>query len=134
MQVFLSYHKSDSSFAKELTKHLQKQGFTVWDRLAQILPGENWSNEVSKALKSSRAMIVLLSPDSVRSEWQQREIEYALGDQNYAGRLFPIQVRPMDSDAIPWILRKLNILDARDGAEKVGSSIAQAAKTQTHSS
>ena len=130
MKVFLSYHKNDSRFSQALTKHLHHHGFTVWDAVTQILPGDNWFGEVSKALKSSRAMIVLLSPDSVRSEWQQREIEFALGEPNYARRLFPVLVRP--TREVPWILSKLRILDARLGAEKVSPLIAGAIRLERH--
>jgi len=40
--------------------------------------------------------------------------------------VFPVQIRP--TQKIPWILRKLNLLDAKHGAEKVGATIAEAAK------
>jgi hypothetical protein len=71
-------------------------------------------------------MIILLSPESVRSETQRREIEYALGDPKFQGRVFPVQIRPTQD--IPWILRTFNLLDAKQGAAKVAASIAEAAK------
>ena len=67
-------------------------------------------------------MVVLLSPDSVSSDWVRREIEYALGDPNYAGRLFPVLVRPTED--VPWILRKLEILHAKDNAAEISKRIA----------
>jgi hypothetical protein len=62
----------------------------------------------------------------VRSETQRREIEYALGDPKFQGRVYPVQIRPTHN--IPWILRTFNLLDAKQGAAKVGASIAEAAK------
>lgn len=69
-------------------------------------------------------MIVLLSPESMRSDHVRREIEYALGDPNYEGRLFPVLVRPTEN--IPWILRKIKTFDTGRNAAKVGEIIANA--------
>ena len=126
MQVFLSYDRSDEEFAMALSEQLEKHGMTVWKGAAEVLPGENLWERIGAALKSSKAMIVLLSPVSVRSETQRREIEYALGDPKFQGRVFPVQIRP--TQGIPWILRTFNLLDAKQGAAKVGASIAEAAK------
>lgn len=70
-------------------------------------------------------MVVLLSPDSMKSEWVRGEIEYALGSRNYEGRLIPVLVRP--TREIPWILREFQILQADDPA-KVSGVIANALK------
>ena len=127
MQVFLSYSHNDEGFARALTEQLEKHGLSVWSAADEILPGENFWQRIGTALKESKAMIVLLSPESVRSETQQREIDYVLGDPKYQGRVFPVQVKPTQD--IPWILRTLNLLDAKQGAAKVGASIAEAAKS-----
>jgi hypothetical protein len=126
MQIFLSYDRSDEEFAMALSEQLEKHGLTVWRGAAEVLPGENLWERIGAALKASKAMIVLLSPDSVRSETQRREIEYVLGDPKFQGRVFPVQIRPTQN--IPWILRKFNLLDAKLGAAKVGATIAEAAK------
>ena len=67
MQVFLSYDRNDEKFAKALAEQLEKHGLSVWKAFEEILPGENMWESVSGALKASRAMIVLLSPESLRS-------------------------------------------------------------------
>jgi len=74
MQIFLSYDRSDEEFAMALSEYLEKHGLTVWRGAAEVLPGENVWERIAAALKASKAMIVLLSPESVRSETQQREI------------------------------------------------------------
>ena len=109
-----------------LSEQLEKHGLTVWRGAPEVLPGENLWERIAAALKASKAMIVLLSPESVRSETQRREIEYALGDPKFQGRMYPVQVRPTQN--IPWILRTFNLLDAKQGAAKVGAAIAEAAK------
>ncbi len=126
MQVFISYDQSDEAFAKALSSQLSKRGLSVWSANQEVLPGDNPWLRVGEALKKSRAMVVLVSPDSMRSEWVRREIEYALGDPNYQGRVFPVKVRPTND--MPWILRKFKIFDAKQTAARVSASIAEALK------
>jgi len=76
--------------------------------------------------KKSKAMVVLISPDSMRSKHVRQEIEYALGDPNYEGRVFPVEIRPTED--VPWILRKLKTIDGRQNPAKVSESIAIALK------
>jgi hypothetical protein len=124
MRVFLSYATADEDFAKQLASHLSKQGCEVWDPSEQLFPGDNWLLKIGEALRKSKAMVVLLSPDSIRSEWVRREIEYAVGDRNYKRRVFPVVVRP--TDEVPWILRKFRILRANDNPAEIGKRIATA--------
>src|SRR6266571_1841109 len=100
MQIFLSYVRSDEAFAKALSSQLTKRGLSVWSADDEVLPGDNAWLRAGEALKNSKAMVVLVSPQSMRSEHVRREIEYALGDPNYEGRVFPVQVRPTQN--IPW--------------------------------
>jgi hypothetical protein len=122
MQIFLSYVQSDEAFAKALSSQLARRGLSVWSPHEEVLPGDNLWLHIGNALKNSKAMVVLVSPDSMRSENVRREIEYALGDPNYEGRVFPVQVRPTEN--IPWILRKFKTLDAKQSAARVSESIA----------
>lgn len=126
MQIFLSYARSDETFAKALSSQLERRGFSVWSPGEEVLPGDNVWLRTGEALKKSKAMVVLLSPDSMRSEHVRREIQYALGDPNYEGRLFPVRIRPTED--VPWILRKFRTFDAGRSAAKVSESIANALK------
>ena len=126
MQIFLSYAQADEAFARALSSQLAKRGLSVWNRGDEVLPGDNIWLRIGEALKKSKAMIVLVSPDAMRSENVGREIEYALGDRNYEGRVFPVTVRRTTD--VPWILRKFKTFDARGSGAKVSASIANAIK------
>jgi hypothetical protein len=124
MRIFLSYSAADENFARELGSHLSRPGCEVWDPGEQLFPGDNWLLKIGEALKQSKAMVVLLSPDSIKSEWVRREIECAIGDRNYEGRVFPVVVRP--TDEVPWILRKFQILRADNNPAEISKRIATA--------
>ena len=80
---------------------------------AGLLPGQDWAAEISKALRASKAMVVLLTPAALRSTRVQREVQYALGDETYSHRLIPVIVGPpekLPKRDIPWILQSMQIL------------------------
>ena len=125
MQVFLSYAHDDEAFAKELSAELEKHGLSVWSE-EEVLPGDNFHLSIGDALEKSEAMVVLISPESMKSRWVRWEIEYALGNPNFEGRLFPVQVRP--TKEAPWILERFTRYRASEGPKKISRSIANVLK------
>ena len=119
MKVFLSYANEDRKVARQLGAHLAKAGLRTWDPAEALFPGDNWALRIGEALQDAEAMVVLISPDSVKSEWVQHEIQYALGAAQYKGRLIPVLLRPTKD--IPWILKKLPTV-------RIGRDLAQAVR------
>ena len=78
MRVYLSFVQQDRKWADDLTNRLGKLGFDVWNFGRDVLPGDNLGNKIGRALEEADAMIVLVTPASMKSEWVSREIEYAL--------------------------------------------------------
>ena len=116
MKIFLSYSEADAKWADLLRQGLDEAGFEVWDRATASNPGSNWHLELGRALERAEAMIVLLSPASVKSPWVLSEIEYALSARQFRGRLIPVLIKP--TREIPWILQKLQFIRAtKDTAE-----------------
>lgn len=110
MQVFISCSSSDSPLAARVSKALRKTGLTVWDPAANLFPGENWPAEVGRALEESDAMVVLLTPNSIRSPHVKAEMAFALGSKSYSHRLIPVVVgrrEQLPESEIPWMVRKL---------------------------
>lgn len=112
MQVFISHATADATLAHKLSATLRKAGLEVWDG-SDILPGENWAAKVAAALQESQAMVVLLTPDALRSSHVKQEISYALGDEHYDRRLIPVLAAPpqqLPREDIPWILNNLKMV------------------------
>src|SRR5260370_35360902 len=118
MQVFISYAQKDGEVARSLSTQLAKRGLRVWLADDQVFPGDNVWSRIGEALETSRAMVVLLSPDSVRSENLRREIEFALGNPNYEGRVFPVLVRPTRD--IPWIFQRFKVFHGNRNCAQLG--------------
>ncbi|MDE0449309.1 MAG: toll/interleukin-1 receptor domain-containing protein [Spirochaetaceae bacterium] len=140
MKVFISHAHSDEHLAQKVAAILQEAGLEVWDAMREILPGDNWAQEVSNALQESEAMVILLTPDAVRSEWVRREmrwnIEYALGEVRFRSRLIPVVAGDPDilnTEGVPWILRHQKMVDLtqheneEEGIREVARTLLQVA-------
>jgi len=134
MQVFISYAAADEVLARKLAETLRKSGLDVWDG-TEILPGENWAAKVAEALQNSQAMVVLLTPNSLRSSHVRHEISYALGDEHYDRRLIPVLAAPPDElprEEIPWILNNFQMVSLlehqqdEEGFKKVAQVVKEA--------
>jgi TIR domain len=132
MRIFLSYAHPDKELAKKLGSRLEEQGFEVWDPARDVLPGDNIALKVGDALETSDAVVAILSPASMKSEWVKREIQFALGDPKKEGRLFPVLARgTMGTIGFPWVLTRFPVFYASQGLEGVTKKIASALRAKT---
>lgn len=77
--VFLSYSKSDSTLAGKIRDGLRRHDFGVFSDL-ELRPGEDWQARIQAELHNAArvgAVLILISRESVRSKWQQREVDLA---------------------------------------------------------
>ena len=117
MKVFLSHADSDEHLARRMATRFREVGLDVWDRTRDILPGDDWAALVSHALQESEAMVVLLTPDAMRSSFVRAEIDYALGHRRFRQRLVPVLVgnpEELKTENIPWILARLKPVRIRE--------------------
>jgi WD40 repeat protein len=96
--IFISYSKKDSDFALKLAEDLQEAGFKIWiDRT--IGGGDKWRETIEKNLKAAEEVIIVVSPNSMASEWVKHEGSLAYG---WGKKLLPILIEPVDS-LPPWL-------------------------------
>jgi TIR domain len=119
MQVFISHSSKDTTIARQLAHLLSEAGLNVWIPEDEILPGDNWAKKIGQALEESDLMVVLVTPQAFESEWLKEEIQYALTAGRYKGRLIPVFLgsESATSPDVPWILRKLNSVQLKEGHE-----------------
>jgi len=131
MKVFISHAHTDEPLVRKVAAVLEDAGLEVWDDTREIMPGDNWADKVARALQESDAMVILLTPDALRSRWIRRDIEYALGEQSYRKRVIPVLVgdpQEFPREEVPWILRHLRMMKLAEHAQEEGGMlhIAQA--------
>src|SRR5882757_4193726 len=66
--VFVSYARADEKFARAIIGIIERAGFRVWwDGL--IPSGERFSAKIGEALDGAKAVVVLWSASSDKSNW-----------------------------------------------------------------
>lgn len=108
MRVFLSYSSSDAAFGDPLRRALMSAGYQVWDPNLEVQPGTNFARAIGEALDGADALVVLVSPEAMQSDWIRWELDLAMTNPRFKGRLIPVELRP--TDALPWILRRFQVL------------------------
>ena len=86
-QVFISYSRRDLAFVEQLAADLKAAGLDVWYDLSGLDGGARWRIEIEKAIRESQYVIVILSPDSIASEWVEEEILFA---RNFGRKIIPL--------------------------------------------
>lgn len=105
--IFLSHNHKDKPFAKLLTAELLARGFHVWLDEAEIRVGDSLISKISSAIQECNYLGVVLSPNSVNSDWVHREVNIALTEEIKGKRVkvLPLLYEPCD---IPgFLLEKL---------------------------
>jgi hypothetical protein len=128
--VFISYAREDSNAAKRLYEDLKKANLNPWLDKESILPGQNWENEIRKAIKNSTYFIALLSSNSVdKRGFVQKEFKFGLEvlDEVPESRIFVIPTR-LNECNIPYEkLKKYQYVDLfpnwTEGVEKILRSV-----------
>ena len=126
MNVFISHSETDRELAQKLSSALKEAGLSVFDMYSDIYPGDNWAEKVSVALEEADAMLVLFTPNSLSSPTVMYEVGYALGHEEFKGRVFPVLATgqgEVSTRDIPWILNKFQVFqlpDADPDEESVG--------------
>lgn len=107
--VFLSYRSIEADFALKLASDLKNAGVKLWmDRLDGIKVGMDWRDVIEHAINTCAAMIIVLSPEYVKSEYCKKELYRA----NRLNRpIFPVLLSPVESENWPFVIEGLQYED-----------------------
>ncbi len=123
MTVFLSHAAADKPEAMRLAVALKARGVEVWFDEWELIPGQSFVHEIARALEHASAMVVLLTPASIDSEFVRSEINFALTHESFQGRVFPVVVGEEIPANTPWILRRFEVLHVEpEDSDSVASS------------
>lgn len=112
ISVFLSHSSKDKPFVRELAAALETGGeIKVWLDERQIAPGQNIVSAIGEGLDSD-FILLILSPDSVDSNWVKEEWTGAFWEQtnNRRTKLLGVLYRECQ---IPRLLRNKKYFDLR---------------------
>lgn len=110
---FISHSSKDEDFAQKLAAGLRREGVPVWYAPEDILPGEKIFDQVKKAIRLFDRLLVVLSANSMASNWVQIELASVLARERTEGTrvLFPVALIGFDE------IRKWECIDSDTGID-----------------
>lgn len=127
IQVFLCHANEDKDKVAEIYKKLKRNGIKPWMDKEDLKPGQQWDQEIQKAIKESDHVLIFFSKTSVdKRGYVQNEFKQALKvyDEIPDGQIYIIPAR-LDNCEIPERFKILHYCDLfeEDGFEKILKAI-----------
>lgn len=122
MPIFISYNREDSKFADKLARNLAMRKYPVWMDRWELNIGDSLIDKIQKALSSSVAILVILSRNSVDSEWCKKELNSGLM-RELAEKTVLLLPCVIDDCEIPLFLREKLYADFRQDYDKAFKQI-----------
>jgi len=91
---FISYSTDDQDFADRLYADLQIKGVRCWFAPEDLKIGERFRQRIDEAIRLHDKLLLILSEQSVQSDWVREEVESCLEREWREKRLvlFPVRV------------------------------------------
>jgi len=101
--IFLSHNHKDKPFVRRLAERLNAHGIRTWVDEAEIRVGDSLITKIESAIKDFTYLGVILSPNSVTSQWVKKEVNIALTHEIDGAhvKVLPLLIESCD---IPWFL------------------------------
>lgn len=112
-KVFISHSSKDQKFAERLAGDLLALGHEPWLDAWKIKVGECIPSKVEHAISEADYVVIILSPDSVKSGWVDREWKSKYWDEIQETRTLVLPVLLRDCE-IPQLLKTKKYADFRE--------------------
>lgn len=107
---FISHATADSYFVEnQLIPLLTVLRIEFWYSKHDIQTGAQWEKEIKLALHSSDGILLVMTPNSVLSEWVKDELSWAL--ENRPGRVIPIMYKECNLEDFHVRLPRIQFID-----------------------
>jgi serine/threonine protein kinase len=91
---FISYSRKDIEFAMQLYRDLERHGLKCWFAEDDLKIGDRFRARIDQVIRIYDKSLVILSQNSIASNWVEEEVEGALEEEHRRGNpvLFPIRI------------------------------------------
>jgi hypothetical protein len=98
--IFVSYSHKDSDFVLKLTNSLAQDGFDYWHDIKDLPAGQDLDKALSEAIQASLIYLIVLTPNSLRSNWVNREFEEASYENIESGKAIIPVVKDLEHNQL----------------------------------
>lgn len=126
LDVFISYSRADSDFARKLNDALQVPGKKTWFDQESIATGTDFQKEIYQGIESSDNFLFVLSPRSINSPYCTDEVEYAA---KLNKRFVPVLYREVNPADLHPELAKVQWVDFHQSNGDFYASFTQLLRT-----
>lgn len=109
--VFLSYRTKEEAFALQLYARLRDAGINVWMDRFSITVGDDWMMSIQQALDGCGAMVAVISPLYLESNYCLTEIHRVSTRRPAPGTIYPLLLKPVDPEERPLEIQRLQHID-----------------------
>jgi hypothetical protein len=111
--IFVSHSHKDDNFTNQLVTDLRHAGADVWVDMTDVTH-DDFVKRINAGLKGREWLILVMTPDALRSDWVQLEVNAAIGlvMQRKMRSIIPVVARPCDLDDIPPLWAAYHRYDA----------------------
>jgi len=113
--IFVSYAKTDRSLASKLVAMLEAEGWKVWWDTSLTI-GDDFRNEIMTELGRARAVIVIWTDASIKSDWVRSEAGRAQADR----KLIPVKLAHLNYKDLPPPFDVLHTENVGEGGQDTG--------------
>jgi len=114
--VFISYATADRKEALGICKAIERRGTKCWISTRDVEPGENYQEAIVRALRGSRAMVLVFSDAANNSDEIKKELSLA---SRYHVPVMALRIEDVEpSDAFAYELSTRQWIDAFEGWDK----------------
>lgn len=101
---FISYSTEDQNFAERIYADLQANAVRCWFAPHDVQAGKKLHEQIDTAIRLHERLLLILSPDSINSEWVKTEISKARQREVKERKrvLFPVRVRISFEELRDW--------------------------------
>jgi hypothetical protein len=116
-KIFISHSSKDDEFAKKLAEDLYALGHEPWLDAWRIKVGECIPSKVQHGISEAGYVVIVLSPDSVKSGWVDKEWKSKYWDEIEQNAILVLPALLRDCD-IPQLLKTKKYADFRKNYSK----------------
>ncbi len=123
-KVYISYSRGDIEWVRQFADALRKRDVDVWLDDWQVEPSDLWQEEIEASLRSSDAIVSILTAENAQSPELFADLGMALG---LGKPLIPIVSAELESSAIPAAFRSRQYV-MRGEPDEAAREVAEAVK------